>query len=80
MLEAGKVYKDRKDREVFIVGRIKDYSEVSPYVWSSRGDWYDEQTGRFVFASVGCGRWLCLRPTWRCIVDHNAIGTESVNA
>lgn len=69
MLQIGKVYKDRNGREILIEGRVKGYSDSMPFVWSARGDWYDEQTGRFVFlARESGGYYLTIKPTWKCIV------------
>jgi hypothetical protein len=68
MLQVGQIYKDRNGREILIGGRIKEYSEFRPFVWSVGGDWYDEQTGRFVFSSRNGGHYLAITPTWRCLI------------
>lgn len=73
MLEVGKVYRDRRGKEISIAGRIREYSEFFPFVWSVGGDWYDEQTGRFVWTARTGGTYLTVTPTWKCIVDHGPI-------
>lgn len=70
MLEAEKTYRNQLGKEVLIGGRIKKYSEFFPFVWSVGGDWYDEQTGRFVFTHRINGVYLAVTHTGRCIVDH----------
>lgn len=75
MLEVKKVYRNREGDEVAIGGRVKDYPN---YVWSYRGDWYDERTGAYIVAKP-------LLPkqqeperypapnNWRSISDHTVI-------
>lgn len=73
MLKIEKAYRDQRGKTVLIGGRIKNYSEFFPFVWSVGGDWYDEQTGRFVFTCRTNGVYLAVTHTCRCIVDHSPI-------
>lgn len=55
-----------------IMGRVRCYSADAPYLWSLQGDWYDEQTGRFVsYSQKKGGRYLLPPDVGRSISNHN---------
>lgn len=45
-------YKDNDGDVVSIAGRVKDYSEEMPFVWSLQGNWYHEETGQYVDSRI----------------------------
>lgn len=73
MIEVGKKYVNKFGQVVEIAGRVVYYGENSPWVWSTTGDHYCEDTGRFVFTSRDGSAFLSVRPCWRCIADHTPI-------
>lgn len=52
MLEVGKTYTRNDGKQIDIGGRIRDYDEGKPWVWSLDGDWYDEQTGAVIHTRI----------------------------
>lgn len=48
MLKPGNTYTDNNGEIVPIAGRIDQYSDTKPWVYSSAGFWYHEVTGQFV--------------------------------
>ena len=77
MLEGDKYYRDQEGCGVRIMGRIRYYSEFTPFVFSAGGNWYDEATGRFVLSTKRyCGFRLPVKHTSRCIANHQPVEVE----
>lgn len=75
MLQEGKCYRDNNHRTITIGGRIRDYSESKPWVWSIGGDWYHEETGAFINFSRTAGHVLMDVDARSSISDHTEIET-----
>lgn len=86
MLEKDNCYRDNKGKELVIGGRIKKYSEETPWVWSICGNWYNERTGAFVSYGRVKGspgefkHTECDVDASMSISDHNPISKETSNA
>jgi hypothetical protein len=55
MLEENCKYHDNKNKLIYIVGKIKEYSNQKPYLYSQCGNWYDQNTGCFIMFNPSKG-------------------------
>lgn len=72
MLEPGFTYLDNGMIPRTIGGRIKDYSNEKKFVYSLCGNWYHEETGRFVSYKKG-DHFLVHIHNYRSISNHNKV-------
>lgn len=78
MITAPNDYRRNDGKIVRIGGRIDAWSHDRPWVWSHGGDWYDENTGEFIFTRIDpyTGKFVS-RPlpmtSHRTISDHSPI-------
>lgn len=79
MLKPGKCYYRNDGKLVEIGGRIRDYSSEMPYVWSTDGFWYDEESGAHVGLSESRGRFLWPLDNWRSVFQHRVIKEEKAD-
>lgn len=73
MLNPSNVYIDNSGKEVSIMGRIKNYSDNTPYVWSLSGNWYDEMTGSFIHYNRKDGHYALISESLHSISNHNPV-------
>lgn len=87
MLKEDLSYRRNDGSLLTIGGRVKCYSEETPWVWSINGDWYNENTGAFVSMSKlpwssdnDCPKYKRVElnvDAWRSIANHDPISEET---